>query len=60
MVDPDNEERLLKIPHSIVEDIRAEALRDAVEAVEALPRTEPQGLFVWYEDTIAAIKGVQP
>lgn len=35
MVDPDNEERLLKIPPHVVQAIRAEALQDAIAAVEA-------------------------
>jgi hypothetical protein len=36
MVDPDNEDRLLKIPPSVVAAIRAAALQQAREAVEAL------------------------
>jgi len=34
--DPDNSERLIKTPLHTVEQIRADALRDAVEAVRAL------------------------
>jgi hypothetical protein len=37
MVDPDNEERLLKIPQRVVSEIRAEALEDAIQQVEVLP-----------------------
>jgi hypothetical protein len=39
MVDPDNEERLLKIPVRVVAEIKAEALADAVQRVEALPHS---------------------
>lgn len=38
MVDPDNEERLLKVPPHVVARIKAEAYAQAVEAVRALPR----------------------
>ena len=37
MVDPDNEERLLKISPSIVAAIKAEAYMDAMDAVAAIP-----------------------
>ena len=37
IADPDNEERLLKIPPSVVAAIKAEAYTDAMEAVEAIP-----------------------
>ena len=36
MVDPDNEDRLLKIPPSVVAEIQADALREARAAVAAL------------------------
>ena len=36
MVDPDNEDRLLKVPPDVVAGIKAEALSDAVNVVEAL------------------------
>jgi hypothetical protein len=36
MVDPDNEERLLKIPHRVVSEIRAEAMEDPIQQVKAL------------------------
>ena len=39
MVDPDNEERLLKIPPRIVAEIKAEALAAAVQRIEALPHS---------------------
>ena len=39
MVDPDNEERLLKIQLRVVAEIKAEALADAVQRVEALPHS---------------------
>lgn len=35
MVDPDNEERLLKIPPRVVAAIKAEAYAEAVNAVKA-------------------------
>jgi len=37
MVDPDNEERLLKIPYRVRQEIKAEALREAVQRVEEMP-----------------------
>ena len=37
MTDPDNEERLLKIPPSVVALIKAEAYMDAMDAVAAIP-----------------------
>ena len=36
IVDPDNAERLLKIPPSVVAEIQADALREARAAVAAL------------------------
>ena len=40
MVDPDNEERLLKIPPRVVAEIKAEALIAAVvQRIEALPHS---------------------
>lgn len=36
MEDPDNENRLLKVPPRVVEGIKAEALDEAVKRVEAL------------------------
>lgn len=38
MVDPDNEERLLKIPPHVVAAIKDEAYAEAREAVAALPK----------------------
>ena len=37
MVDPDNEERLLKVPPHVVRAIKFEALDAAREAIEAIP-----------------------
>ena len=37
MVDPDNEERLLKIPPHVRDAIRTEALLDAFKAVSSIP-----------------------
>lgn len=37
MTDPDNEERLLKIPPSVVAVIKADAYMDAMDAVAAIP-----------------------
>ena len=34
MVDPDNEERLLKVPPHVVKRIKAEAYAEAVEAIK--------------------------
>ena len=39
MVDPDNEERLLKVPPRVVQAIKEEAYAEAVEAVKALNPT---------------------
>jgi hypothetical protein len=36
MVDPDNTERLLKIPPNVVADIKAEAFMDAMDAIDVL------------------------
>ena len=36
MVDPDNDERLLKVPPHVVKRIKAEAFAESVEAVKAL------------------------
>jgi len=44
MVDPDNEERLLKIPHGVVVEIKAEALDAAREAVAGIPHTYWEGI----------------
>ena len=41
MVDPDNEERLLKIPLRVVAEIKAEALAAAVQRMEALWSLDP-------------------
>ena len=41
MVDPDNEERLLKIPLRVVAEIKAEALAAAVQRMEALWALDP-------------------
>ena len=56
MVDPDNEERLLKVPPRVVQAIKAEAYAEAVEAVKALwPECKsPQD----NDDAVAAIEGL--
>jgi ParB-like chromosome segregation protein Spo0J len=56
MVDPDNEERLLKVPPSVVAEIKAEALSGAVQRVEALmdKKAHPWASLA---DAVAAIKG---
>lgn len=41
MVDPDNDQRLLKIPPNIVAAIKAEAYMDAMDAIDGL-RKEAQ------------------
>lgn len=58
MVDPDNEERLLKVPPHVVKRIKAEAYAEAVEALKAL--TLPPLLHPHYQygtqDAVAAIE----
>ena len=44
MVDPDNEERLLKIPLRVVAEIKAEALAAAVQRVEAIEYDPDSGV----------------
>ena len=44
MVDPDNEERLLKIPLRVVAEIKAEALAAAVQRVEAIADDRDSGV----------------
>jgi thioester reductase-like protein len=56
MVDPDNEERLLKIPPRVVAEIKAESLNAAVQRVEALHERYLFGKRE-YAALIAAIKG---
>lgn len=69
MEDPDNEERLLKIPPGVVAAIRDQALLDAVAAVKALePLLDADKysggydccgcgtLYDLYEDAITAIE----
>ena len=41
MTDPDNEERLLKIPPSVVSDIKADAYQEVRELVTAIHRPLP-------------------
>ena len=63
MVDPDNEERLLKVPPRVVAAIKAEALDEAVQRVEALYPAAiiDNGMHgaLRKRDVIAAIKGEQ-
>jgi hypothetical protein len=65
MVDPDNEERLLKVPRRVVDEIKSEALEEAVQRVEArrdvvlimvVPGDERTLVVSTYDDAIAAIK----
>ena len=60
MVDPDNEERLLKVPPHVVKRIKAEAYAEAVEAVKAQPC--PQGYGIrecsCWSDAVAAIEAL--
>ena len=51
MVDPDNEERLLKVPPRVVASIKAEAFAEAVDAVK--------GMCQDCDDIIAAIEGLE-
>lgn len=39
MTDPDNEERLLKVPPIVVAEIKEEVLAAAVQRIEALPHS---------------------
>jgi len=55
MEDPDNEDRLLKIPPGVVAAIREQALRDAVEAVKALEDGEQ---FSWPQ-TLMAVAAIE-
>lgn len=63
MVDPDNEERLLKVPPHVVKRIKAEAYAEAVAAVKALPWHRPWGSsdpwkYLHRDDALAAIEGL--
>lgn len=55
MVDPDNEERLLKVPPSVVYDIKAEAYRAAQQAVRDECSFLPTHLCSECEGAVAAI-----
>lgn len=55
MVDPDNEERLLKVPPHVVKRIKAEAYAEAVEAVKALPLL---GTYNLTPNVVAAIEAL--
>ena len=63
MVDPDNEERLLKVPPSVVYDIKAEAYSAAREAIAALVTERelrsPSGLEVDVHAALAAIDALK-
>ena len=60
--DPDNSERLIKTPPHTVEQIRADALREAAEAVKALPIPlggfNARGAMVQGEDVIAILEAL--
>lgn len=58
MVDPDNEERLLKVPPIVVAEIKEEALNAAAQRVEALHERYLFGKRE-YAALIKAIKGKQ-
>ena len=59
VVDPDDEERLLKVPPLVVSEIKEEAIAAAVQRVEALlfpwPNTWPG--MIRRGDVITAIRG---
>ena len=59
MVDPDNEERLLKIPPRVVAEIKAEAYVAAREAVKGINWFNNEGMMlsaiVATADSVAAI-----
>lgn len=50
MVDPDNEERLLKVPHRVVADIEKCLLDEVVAAIEAMPDIEDSDNGCLYVD----------
>ena len=60
IVDPDNEERLLKVPTRVVAAIKAEAFAEVVEALTALcAHTKYEGCLPCpHDDAVAAIKGL--
>ena len=63
MMDPDNEERLLKIPLRVVAEIKAEAYIAAQEAVRGVNWFNDEGLLlsaiVATADSIAAIDALR-
>lgn len=62
MVDPDNEERLLKVPYRVVQAIKAEALDEAVQRVQSLADDIYEGkdgvMRAPTTEIIAAINGI--
>lgn len=61
MVDPDNEERLLKIPPHVVAAIKDEAYAETREAVAALPMMTIAGNFPLYDadETLAILDALR-
>lgn len=64
MVDPDNEERLLKIPHRVVAEIKAEAWQEAHDAVTLLGEQHPKWTVMsthyegcWKHHSACALQG---
>jgi len=41
MVDPDNEERLMKVPRRVVDEIKAEAWKEAQDEIDTLTHGDP-------------------
>lgn len=58
MIDPDNEERLLKIPPHVVAAIKSEALDAARDAVTALPCMTGKGVY-YRDEALAAIDALR-
>ena len=58
MIDPDNEERLLKVPPHVVKRIKAEAYAEAVEAVKARCSSDGEFMCVECEESVAAIEAL--
>ena len=58
MVDPDNEERLLKVPPRVVKRIKAEAYAEAVDAVKARCSSDGEFMCVECEASVAAIEAL--
>ena len=67
MVDPDNEQRLLKIPPHVVAEIKAEAYAEAREAVlgakslnvASFRALDKEARFIWMNHALEAIDALK-